>query len=209
MKAIIVENGVIVTLNGEETLIKTKIDEIQQLPYYNVKDVCLFLNYKNYNRAIERLIRHDYIGTNWRNVEYVPCFLVVHLIQMSPCHYKNKILHLFDTRIFTKTDGETQLKTGNELKNKSNRFVSIADKLQQIQTEVIAKFKEIDTNYFMLFSHTIDGLEKDIENINEFKDIALAEQKEYYLKNNIQEFDSEYESDYESTSDESDSYESE
>jgi hypothetical protein len=203
MKARFVENGIIVTLNGEDSFIKTKFDNAQQVVYYNAKDVCQFLKYKNYNRAIERLIRHDYIGTSWRNVEYVPCFLIVHLIEMSPCHYKTKILHLFDTRVFNRYDVEVNASTYNELTNKYNRFVILSDKMKQIQTLLNLKFEELDTNFNMIFVNTITGLEKDIEIINEHRDVALAEQKEYCIKNNIQEFSSDYESDYEST-DESD-----
>lgn len=176
-----------IVLNGVEYDIRVKYDENKDRDTYNLKDLCELVGYRKPKRALERLKKHDYIGSidKWYKSGYVPDFLVKDLIKLSPCHYSEKLIRLFDKRIFSKND-----KLSSEsIKNLRLKHSKLEDRVKECLDRV-------------------EFLEQSLLLAEEELTDAKNKERYFYEQNNVNEcyeFNSDYESDYESTTDDENS----
>jgi hypothetical protein len=180
MKVYVSNQSVTVILNGIEYEILTTEDTDSVL--YDLDAICVLAGYRNAERALNRLVKHDCIGsaTEWLEKGNVPDFIVRDLMRLAPCHYSAKLLRLFDERVFAEN-----ISSPESIKTRKTRHAELERNVAQSLEKV--------TN-----------LEKQLTDANAELKTAMNEERTYYEENAVKEcyeFTSDYETDYESTTD--------
>jgi hypothetical protein len=175
-----VSNFVTVILNGVEYDIQ--LIQGNDEPLYNLDAVCVLAGYRNAERALNRLIKHECIGSadDWLVKGYVPDFIVRDLLRLAPCHYSTKLLRLFNERVFA-----SKISSPESIKMRR-------DVHSQLENEVAEVVKKVTS------------LEAELAAANAALKMARDAERAYYEQNAVKEcyeFNSDYETDYESTSD--------
>lgn len=170
---------VTVILNGMEYDIRVEGDDV---PRYNVAAVCVLAGYRNVRRALNRLVKHDCIGSTDELLEtgYASDSIVRDLLRLAPCHYSSKLVRLFDERVFNpKSSPESRMKRRTVHKELETKVDQILERVTSLEGQLAAANAELKT--------------------------AREEERHYYEDHGVKDcydFESEYETDYESTTDE-------